>query len=94
VLYDGGKLFGLTRQMHGVAFGAEVRLHPSDSASLGVDEGEVVTVSSPHGSLQLTVKVDTTVKPGVAWVPESLPGAPVGALLNGSAQARVSIKKK
>ncbi|MBU6350210.1 MAG: NADH-quinone oxidoreductase subunit NuoG [Chloroflexi bacterium] len=94
VLYDGGKLFGLTRQMQGVAFGAEVRLHPSDSASLGVGEGEVVTVSSPHGSLQLTVKVDTTVKPGVAWVPESLPGAPVGALLNGSAQARVSIKKK
>jgi hypothetical protein len=43
--------------------------------------------------LELTVKFDVTVKPGTAWIPESLPGAPVGALLNGSIVANVFIAK-
>jgi predicted molibdopterin-dependent oxidoreductase YjgC len=93
VLYDGGNLFGLTKQMKNMAFGAEVRLNPADSEKLGATEGETVTVRSDHGALKLAVKLDTTVKPGVAWIPESLPGAPVGALLNGSTIANVLIEK-
>ncbi len=93
VLYDGGNLFGLTKQMKNMAFGAEVRLNPADGEKLGAANGESVTVRSDAGALTLTVKLDATVKPGVAWIPESLPGAPVGALLNGSAIANVLIEK-
>ena len=93
VLYDGGNLFGLTKQMQNMAFGAEVRLNPADGAKLGAADGETVTVRSDYGALTLAVKLDATVKPGVAWIPESLPGAPVGALLNGSAIANVLIEK-
>ena len=93
VLYDGGDLFGLTKQMKNMAFGAEVRLNPADGEKLGAADGETVTVRSDYGALTLAVKLDATVKPGVAWIPESLPGAPVGALLNGSAIANVLIEK-
>jgi NADH-quinone oxidoreductase chain G len=93
VLYDGGDLFRLTKQMKNMAFGAEVRLNPADGEKLGVTEGESVTVRNTYGALELTVKFDATVKLGVAWIPESLPGAPVGALLNGSAIVNVLIEK-
>ncbi|BAL98911.1 MULTISPECIES: NADH-quinone oxidoreductase subunit NuoG [Caldilinea] len=93
VLYDGGDLFRLTQHMKNMAFAAEVRLNPVDGETLGVAEGETVTVRNDHGVLELTVKFDVTVKPGTAWIPESLPGAPVGALLNGSIVANVFIAK-
>ena len=93
MLYDGGNLFALTTQMHDMAFGATVHLNPDDAASLGVADGDAVTVRSAYGALKLAVKLDATVKPGTAWIPESLPGAPVGALLNGSAVTTVTIEK-
>jgi NADH-quinone oxidoreductase subunit G len=93
VLYDGGNLFGLTKQMKNMAFGAEVRLNPADGEKLGAADGATVTVRSDYGALTLAIKLDATVKPGVAWIPESLPGAAVGALLNGSAIANVLIEK-
>jgi NADH-quinone oxidoreductase subunit G len=93
VLYDGGNLFGLTKQMKNMAFGAEVRLNPMDGEKLGAADGATVTVRSDYGALTLAVKLDAAIKPGVAWIPESLPGAPVGALLNGGAVAKVSIEQ-
>ena len=91
VLYDGGTLFRLTEQMHGIAHGATVTLNPTDAAAIGVDAGNPVIVQSEQGSLELTVAVDAQVQTGTAWIPESLPGAPVGALLNGSYTQRVKV---
>lgn len=93
VLYDGGNLFGLTPRMKEMAFGASVHLNPADGAALGVEDGVNVTVRSDYGVIELAVQLDATVKPGAAWIPESLPGAPVGALLNGSAVAAITIEK-
>jgi len=93
VLYDGGNLFGLTKQMKNMAHGAEVHLNPVDGEKLGAADGATVTARSDYGALTLAVKLDATVKPGVAWIPEGLPGAPVGALLNGSAIANLLIEK-
>ena len=93
VLYDGGNLFTQTTRMKDMSFGAMVHLNPADGETLGVDDGAEVTVRSDHGALKLAVKLDATVKPGAAWIPESLPGAPVGALLNGSAVTTVTIEK-
>ncbi len=94
VLYDGGDLFSRTTQMKNVAFPAVVGLNPTDAASLGVTEGAPVMVRSSHGELVLAVKIEAQVQPGTAWIPESLPGAPVGALLNGSDIEHVKIQQK
>lgn len=83
VLFDGGDLFQLTTQMHNMAFGASVGIHPTDAKKLGVAEGAAVKVANRHGELRLTAKVDSQVQQGTIWIPESLPNAPVGALLNG-----------
>ena len=94
VLYDGGTLFGLTEQMQGMAHGATVSLNPTDAAAIGVEAGTAVSVQSELGSLELTVAVDAQVQAGTAWIPESLPGAPVGALLNGSFTQRVKLERR
>lgn len=92
VAYDGGVLFSLTEQMHDMAFGPVVSLNPADAERLGLEPDAPVTVRNENGELALTVRVDDQVRPGVAWIPESLPGAPVGALLNGHDVAYVEIK--
>jgi hypothetical protein len=72
--------------MQGVAAGAAVALNPADAARPGRgrrrpgDRAQHVTASITWRS-----SLDPTVKAGAAWIPESLPGAPVGALLNGGA---------
>ncbi len=93
VLFDGGTLFGATEKLDGVTVGPVVGLNPTDATKLGLSEGAAVVVSSPEGSLSLSVRVSAQVQPGSAWIPESLPGAPVGALLNGSVTQRVKIEK-
>lgn len=93
VLFDGGNLFRQTEQMKPRIFPAVVSVNPGDAAGLGVADGSPVQVTSAHGELILAIKLDAQVKPGTVWIPESLPGAPVGALLNGSEVEHVRIEK-
>jgi NADH-quinone oxidoreductase subunit G len=92
VLYDAGTMFWITEPLRKMAPGPVVALNPADAQRLALEAGAAVTVSSPEGSLPLTVAIDESVNPGTAWIPESLPGAPVGALLNGSANQRVRVE--
>ena len=85
-------MFRLTEQMRAMARGAAVGLNPADAADIGVETGAPVRVQSDAGSLEMTVAVDEQVQLGTAWIPESLPGAPVGALLNGSYRQRVRLE--
>ena len=80
--------------MHGMAHGPTVTLNPADAAESGLEAGSAVTVRSEQGELDLTVAVDAQVQAGCAWIPESLPGAPVGALLNGSFTQRVKVERR
>jgi len=82
-LYDGGNLFRLTTQMQPMSFGAHAALHPDDAARLGLQAEDAVQVRNDHGSISLAVKLEPAVKPGTVWIPASITGAPVGALLNG-----------
>jgi NADH-quinone oxidoreductase chain G len=83
VLFDGGRLFRSTSHLHTIAHPSVVGLHPADAEKLQIRDGSEVTVRSAHGAITLAAKIDGQVQPGTAWIPESLPGAPVGALLNG-----------
>ncbi len=94
VLFDGGDLFRRTTQMKDRVIPAMVGLNPADAAGLGVTDGVQVFVRSAHGELTLTVKIEAQVQPGTAWIPESLPGTPVGALLNGSRIEHVRVQQK
>ncbi len=82
-LYDGGNMFGLTTAMANMAFGTHAALHPLDVERLGLAPEDTVQVRNEHGAISLAVKIEPAVKPGTVWIPASLPGAPVGALLNG-----------
>ena len=94
VLYDGGDLFAMTEQMQNMAFGPRVGFHPSDAAKLGLEDGAEVVVRNVHGELTLRAKLDAQVLPGTVWIPESLPGAPVGVLLNGCDVAAVAVEPR
>jgi predicted molibdopterin-dependent oxidoreductase YjgC len=91
-LYDGGNLFRLTPQMAEMAFGAHAALNPLDAQRLGLVAEDAVQVRNEHGVISLSVKLEPAVKPGTVWIPASLPGAPVGALLNGGLEV-VQVEK-
>ena len=44
-------------------------LHPDTAKSLGADEGQLVTVESPHGKLDVPVVLNGTLRPGVIAIP-------------------------
>lgn len=46
-----------------------VEVHSSDAARLGVQDGELVRLSSPHGSVQLRARVADVMRPGAVCVP-------------------------
>src|SRR5690606_15028718 len=76
VLYDGGTMFWITEELRNMAVGQVVAVNPADAERMALEPGTPVAVTSPEGSLDLTVIVNEGVKPGTAWIPESLPGAP------------------
>lgn len=92
VSYDSGNMFALTKEMQNMAFGPTVAISPADAEKLALVDAAPVTVSSAHGQLLVQVKVNEQVKPGTVWIPESLPLAPVGALLNGSSVEYVKVE--
>ncbi|NJN84203.1 MAG: molybdopterin-dependent oxidoreductase [Caldilineaceae bacterium] len=92
VLFDGGELFSRTEQMAGMARGAVISVHPVDAAKVGMNEGASVIISNGNGQLTLVVSLDETVQRGTVWIPDSLPAAPVGTLLNGREVETVQIQ--
>jgi formate dehydrogenase major subunit len=45
-----------------------IDVSPEDAAALGVAEGEVVKVSSRRGSVEAPIRVDTGLRPGLAFM--------------------------
>lgn len=84
VLFDGGTLVRLTEQAAGVRIPVAAGINPRDAARERLKDGEQVIIASVNGRLSLPVRLDERVRPGTIWIPHSLPGAPVEALLTGS----------
>jgi formate dehydrogenase (NADP+) alpha subunit len=49
---------------------ARVALHPDDLKALGMQEGQRVRLSTPHGSVTIAVQADYSVGRGVCFFPE------------------------
>jgi predicted molibdopterin-dependent oxidoreductase YjgC len=92
VTYDDGTMFRLTPQMRNYAFGRNAGISPSDAEKFGIEEGMPLVVQSERGELEVNAKISEQVLPGTMWIPESLEGAPVGTLINGSTVTKVTVK--
>ena len=44
-------------------------MHPQDLASLGIDDGERISVSSRRGTIELDVRSDDSLEPGCVFIP-------------------------
>ncbi len=84
VTYDDGNMFRLTQQMSNYAFGRHAGINPDDAAKLGIEDGMPLAVSSERGSVTVKAKIHEQVLPGTIWIPESIAGAPLGTLTDGS----------
>jgi anaerobic selenocysteine-containing dehydrogenase len=55
-------------------------INPADAVKLGIGEGDLVTVGTARGALNLTARVTTDVPSGSVFVPSGYNEAPVSAL--------------
>ena len=82
-LYDDGVSLRHSPSLRPLAPGASVHLHPDHVASLGIDEGDEVTVSVGDVSITLAVRIDPSLHGGTVYVPFNQPGvAPLGSGLS------------
>jgi anaerobic selenocysteine-containing dehydrogenase len=56
--------------------GPTISLHPDTAKSLGVEDGQLITVSFDSVSGEAVVKLDETISVGVALIPRSM-GLPI-----------------
>ena len=58
-----------------------VELHPAEAARRGLADGQMVTVTSPHGAIPRRVRVSDDTPEGAAFVPSGYNSSPVARLL-------------
>ena len=68
-----------------------LEINPADATTLGLSDGDMVTVASPHGSITRQTKVSDATPAGAVFVPEGYNESPVGQLLS-EAYERVSVR--
>jgi formate dehydrogenase major subunit len=94
LLYDGGNMFRLSDGVEELAVKPAVFLSPKLAASQGIQEGDLVDVVSAHGRVTLPAAIDNGLREDTVFVPYSMEGAPVEALLDGDGFAFVRLEKK
>ena len=93
LLYDGGSMFRLSEGVEELAVKPSVFVSPKLASSLGLEEGEKVNVVSPNGRITLPVAFCDGLREDTVFVPYSMEGAPVEALLDGDVFAFVRLEK-
>ncbi len=71
-----------------------VRMNPADAATLGVSQGDVVTITGNSASVQAPVDITAAVQPKMLWLPLYFDGGATGALFEAdSPVASVEVTK-
>jgi anaerobic selenocysteine-containing dehydrogenase len=73
--------------------GPTISLHPDAAKSLGVEEGQLVTVSFNGTSGDAVVKLDDTISVGVALIPRSM-GIAIGEPVSAKVRPQSSVATK
>ena len=90
-LLDSGRLQDGEPHLAGTARPVVVRLSEATAAELGSGEGQLVTVSTPHGAITLPLAI-TDMSDRVVWLPLNSPGSAVHATLRASVGDVVAIR--
>lgn len=77
----GGAAAHRSDALAGVRTGAELVLHPEEARRLGVGDGSVARLRSPHGECTVPARLDAAYPEGAAFVAAGVPGAGVDRLL-------------
>jgi len=75
-LYDDGVEMRHSLSLRHLAPGTRVHLHPADAATLGVAEGDEVTIETASGAASAPATFDASLVRGVVYVPFNQPGTP------------------
>jgi NADH-quinone oxidoreductase subunit G len=93
-LIDDGRLLDGDDVLRATARPAVVRMSKQTAADLdNAADGDLVTVSTPRGSLSLPLAL-TEMPDGVVWLPTNSPGAPLRRTLGVSSSAVVSVARQ
>ncbi|OUM99635.1 MAG: NADH dehydrogenase (quinone) subunit G [Firmicutes bacterium ZCTH02-B6] len=93
-LYGGGGTARFDPGFRSVQPRAEALFHPVDAATLGVQDGDTVTLQAAGGDMTLPVRVAPNVVPGTVQVPWGAPDGAVNRLLAGTLWAKVQVRKR
>jgi len=69
-----GTRTGYSARIRDFAFEADVEISLEDGASLGIQEGETVTIASPYGTIQRRIVFSERISPGLLYVQRAVYG--------------------
>jgi NADH-quinone oxidoreductase subunit G len=92
MLLDAGRLQDGEQHLAGTARPPVARCSESSAVEIGAAEGDLVTVSTGHGSISLPLEI-TEMPDRVVWLPMNSPGSAVHAQLATTAGAVVRIER-
>jgi NADH-quinone oxidoreductase subunit G len=90
MLLDAGRLQDGEPHLAGTARPAVARLSLSTAAEIGAEDGQLVTVATPTGSISLPLEI-TEIPDGVVWVPLNSHRSQVNVSLGVTPGATVAI---
>ncbi|QZA88636.1 formate dehydrogenase subunit alpha [Salinarchaeum sp. IM2453] len=68
-----------------------VHIHPNDAEDQGIEDGDMVVLSSPRGEVELKAEVTDETKQGVLWSTFHFPDAPINRITNDALDPKAKI---
>lgn len=84
MLFDDGAMVSRSPELRNVRKPPFVELHPDEAMLRGLSDGEAVTVRSPLGEVQVTLRVSSESPKGAAFVPYELADFRANVLMDSS----------
>lgn len=69
-----GTRTGYSARIRDFAFEADAEISLEDGTSLGIQEGETVTIASPYGTIRRRIVLSERISPGLIYVPRAVHG--------------------
>ncbi|MFC1820067.1 molybdopterin dinucleotide binding domain-containing protein [Thermodesulfobacteriota bacterium] len=77
-----GSMSHRSRVLEALVPESRVEINPADAAQLGIEEGDIISLSSRRGKVRTKVKRSKRIKPGQAFMPFHWRDAPANVLTN------------
>jgi predicted molibdopterin-dependent oxidoreductase YjgC len=67
--FNTGEMSRRTTKLSKLKPSSYLDMNPEDAAAVGLREGDIVRMTSPHGSVQLPLKIETSMQRGYLFAP-------------------------